>query len=209
MTANARLPRRHTRRLAAGAVTLALLAAGATGVALAADSGTPSSSPSASSTPAPSASGSATEAPRQGPREGRRGLRGHGAGIGGPMGALHGQFVVPDGDGGYQTVLVQRGTVSSVSKTSITVKSEDGFTKSYAVPADAMVKAQRDGISSIDKGAAVTVLAEDKSGKATATHIMDMSLRRELRGGAGRGPDGDRPDRSAPSASSTTDSSGV
>jgi hypothetical protein len=189
MTASTDLPHKHSRRLAVGAVTLALLAAGATGVALAADS---SSSPSTSSTPSPSASGPATKAPQDGPRDGQRGLR-HGPGIGGPLGALHGEFVVPDGSGGYQTMLVQHGTVSAVSKTSISVKSADGFTKSYAVPADALVNAERDGLSSIDKGADVTVLAEEKGGTATATRVMDLSRLGDLRGrlgghGPGRGP---------------------
>jgi hypothetical protein len=124
------------------------------------------------------------------------------------MGALHGEFVVPDGDGGYQTVLVQRGTVSSVSKTTITVKSEDGFTKSYAVAADTLVNAQRDGITSIDKGADVSILAEQKSGKATATHVMDLSRLGELRGRfGGPGPDKTAPDTGSDSGSDSSSGS--
>jgi hypothetical protein len=63
----------------------------------------------------------------------------HGA-IGGPGPAavgstsLHGEFVVPDGSGGYSTVLTQTGTITAVSPTSITVRSEDGYSQTYVIP---------------------------------------------------------------------------
>ena len=66
----------------------------------------------------------------------------HGA-VGGPgpasVGAtsLHGEFVVPDGTGGYTTELTQTGTVTAVSPTSITVRSEDGYSQTYVIPAAA------------------------------------------------------------------------
>ena len=66
----------------------------------------------------------------------------HGA-VGGPGAAavgstpLHGEFVVPDGAGGYTTVLTQTGTVTAISPTSITVRSEDGFSKTYVIPSTA------------------------------------------------------------------------
>jgi hypothetical protein len=47
--------------------------------------------------------------------------------------SLHGEFVVP-GVGGYTTVLTQTGTVTAVSPTSITVRSDDGYTQRYVVP---------------------------------------------------------------------------
>ena len=64
-------------------------------------------------------------------------------GTGGPgpaaVGAtsLHGEFVVPDGAGGYTTVLTQTGTVTAISPTSITVRSEDGFSQTYVIPSTA------------------------------------------------------------------------
>jgi hypothetical protein len=63
----------------------------------------------------------------------------HGAmGGPGPAGAgatsLHGEFVVPDGVGGYSTVLTQTGMVTAVSPSSITVRSDDNYTQSYALP---------------------------------------------------------------------------
>jgi hypothetical protein len=52
------------------------------------------------------------------------GFGGRGGGFGGA--ALHGTSVVSDGNGGYRTELTQTGTVSAVSGSAITVKSEDG-----------------------------------------------------------------------------------
>lgn len=72
--------------------------------------------------------------------------------------SLHGEFVVPDGAGGYSTVLTQTGTVTAISPTSITVRSEDGFSQTYVIPRTAgnagapfatddrvVVRATRDG----------------------------------------------------------------
>ncbi|MFI5510863.1 hypothetical protein ACIA48_25645 [Mycobacterium sp. NPDC051804] len=44
--------------------------------------------------------------------------------------SLHGEFVVADG-GGFSTMVTQNGTVTAISPTSITVRSEDGFTVTY------------------------------------------------------------------------------
>jgi hypothetical protein len=51
--------------------------------------------------------------------------------------SLHGEFVEPDGAGRYTTVLTQTGTVSAISPTSITVRSEDGYTQTYVIPSTA------------------------------------------------------------------------
>ena len=96
-------------------------------------------------------------------------------GIAGPMGALHGEFVVPKQGGGYQTLVVQHGKVTSVSSSTITVKSDDGFSATYAVSADALVNAARDGIGSIKKGDEVSVLAQQKSGNDAALQIGDVT----------------------------------
>jgi hypothetical protein len=47
--------------------------------------------------------------------------------------SLHGEFVAP-GVGGYTTVLTQTGTVTAISPTSITVRSDDGYTQTYVIP---------------------------------------------------------------------------
>ena len=122
-----------------------------------------------------------------------RGGPGMGGGIAGPMGALHGEFVVPKQGGGYQTLVVQRGAVSSVSTSTITVKSDDGFSATYAVSADTLVNAARDGIGSIKKGDEVTLLAQQKSGNDAALQIGDFTRMQGLRDkfGHDRGPDND------------------
>ncbi|MBV9089503.1 MAG: hypothetical protein JO044_06290 [Mycobacteriaceae bacterium] len=58
---------------------------------------------------------------------------GGGPGSQAPAAALHGQFVVTDGHGGYATELTQTGVVTAVSDGSLTAKSADGFTQTYAV----------------------------------------------------------------------------
>jgi hypothetical protein len=51
--------------------------------------------------------------------------------------SVHGEFVVPDGGGGYTTVTTQTGTVTAISPTSISVRSVDGFSQTYVIPATA------------------------------------------------------------------------
>lgn len=58
-----------------------------------------------------------------------------GSGLGGFGGVIHGQFTEPKAGGGYQTVDVQRGAVATVTSSSITVKSADGYSATYAVSA--------------------------------------------------------------------------
>ncbi|MGK3956625.1 hypothetical protein ACLKOZ_10570 [Arthrobacter sp. R4] len=52
---------------------------------------------------------------------------------------LHSESVVKKADGTFETHLSQQGTVEAVNETSVTVKSEDGFTQSYAVNAETKV----------------------------------------------------------------------
>jgi hypothetical protein len=100
-------------------------------------------------------------------------------GFGGPGfgagGALHGEYTTGKPGGGYQTIDVQQGQVTAVSNGSITVKSDDGFTKSYAVTASTLVDAQRDGIGSVKVGDKVSVQATVSGGTATATDISDRT----------------------------------
>ena len=96
--------------------------------------------------------------------------------FGGLFGAVHGQFVVPKSGGGYQTVDTQRGSVTGVSATSITVKSADGFTKTYQVTSSTNVDAQRDGIGSVKTGNQVAVTATVSGTTSTAVSILDFTL---------------------------------
>jgi hypothetical protein len=191
MLGNRRLP---GRPLILAGVAVAALLAGA-GVAMAATSGSPASGAAAASpaggtvaTPSPSARPAF-------PHQGRPG--GFGSAFGGPVGAVHGQFVVPKSGGGYQTVDTQRGSVTAVSATSITVKSADGFTKTYRVVSSTNVDAQRDGIGSVKAGHQVAVTATVSGGTATAVSILDFNLLPAMHGGGGW-------NHPAPSAAPTT-----
>lgn len=112
-----REPLRIRKALLVGVVALALTG---TGVAIAwSATGTPSPSP----TPSASQKAGGQEKPAKAQRPQH----------------LHGESVVKKADGTFETVLVQQGTVEAVNESSVTVKSEDGFTQSYAVNADTKI----------------------------------------------------------------------
>jgi hypothetical protein len=167
----------------AGVAVVALL--GGAGAAVAATN-SPSSTPSptaAVATPAPSPQPSGPPGP---------GFRHYGARFGGLgfglFGALHGQLVVAKPGGGYQTVDVQSGQVTAVSSTSITLKSADGFTKSYTVASSTLVDAQRDGIGSVKVGNQAAVVATISGSTVTAASINDLTLMQQGHAGFGYGP---------------------
>lgn len=155
----------------AGAVALALTG---TGAALAwSATGTPPPSPSPSqSTP------ERDTAPGQQDKQDRKAQR--------PQ-PLHGEGVVKNSDGTFQTVLEQRGTVESVSDTAITVKSEDGYSQTYTVNGDTkvlQVPTADDGrrlrptegtIADIAAGDTVRVAGAKDGDKATAKRIVKGS----------------------------------
>lgn len=150
-----------------------------------------SAASSAPGAPAPASSAPATTPPgkrawgwfpRFGLGLGIGGLGGLG-GLGG--GAIHGQLTVPKSGGGYQTVDVQSGTVSSVSPTSITVKSADGFTATYAVTSSTEVNAESAGIGSVKSGDTVFVMATTSGSSATASDVTDITSIKNSRGAFG------------------------
>jgi len=178
MLGNRRLP---GRPLILAGVAVAALLAGA-GVAMAATSGSPASGSGAASPGGLAATPSPSARPPL-PHQGRPG--GGFFGFGGPFSAVHGQFVVPKSGGGYQTIDTQRGSVTAVSDTSITVKSADGFAKTYQVTSSTNVDAERNGIGSVKTGHQVAVTATVSGGTATAVSILDFSLLPSLHGGLG------------------------
>jgi hypothetical protein len=102
-----------------------------------------------------------------------------GGGLGGPAGlsgVLHGQIVMAKPGGGYQTVDIQNGQVTAVSSTAITLKSADGYARSYAITSSTLVDAQRDGISSVKVGHQASVLATVSGSTATAVTVRDVTL---------------------------------
>ena len=96
-------------------------------------------------------------------------------------GAIHGQMVVPKPGGGYQTVDSQRGTVTAVNTSSITIKSADGFTKTYAVTPKTVVEAGRDGIGDVKVGHHVALFAVERHKAADAANIVDRTALKAAR----------------------------
>lgn len=182
--------------LFAGVAVTAL--AGGAGVAYAAThTGAPAAAQTtsqsvASTSPTPSPSGSA--AAPAGPEHRFPGWAGgHGiAGIGGiggigigMGGAVHGTLTVPKSGGGYQTVDIQRGTVTAVSSSSITVKSADGYTASYAVTSATEVNAESAGIGAVKTNDSVFVTATVSGSTATASSVTDVTSIGASRGSFG------------------------
>jgi len=128
---------------------------------------------------------------------------GHGFGHGRFGGGIHGQFTVPAPGGGYQTILTQIGTVESVSGSSITVKSEDGYTHTYSVDNDTLVAAGNNGITDVAKGDTVRVLAVGSNAKEIIDATKVQSLRQKYWKQRPEKPESPEPSGST-SATSTT-----
>jgi hypothetical protein len=120
-----------------------------------------------------------TPSTTQGPGGGQQGGPGGGRFPGGGLaqsglaGALHGTFVTTAGDGTYVTRLMQTGEVTAVSSTSITVKSADDYTKTYALSGSTTVNGGQAAVSAIATGHTVTVVASEAGAASTVT---DQSL---------------------------------
>ena len=138
-------------------------------------------------TPAPATPSAGPEVPRE---PGERALRkrpgGHGKlpgrgghlGLGGPV--LHGEFTARDPDGGYQVLATQAGEATAVSATSLTVRSEDGFSRTYVVNDDTLVNAGNVGIGDVEVGHQVRVKAVVEDGTARAVRVVDVTAVGEL-----------------------------
>jgi len=126
--------------------------------------------------------------PNNGGPGGRQGRFGHGGPFGGKLfgfggfggfgrfGGLHGEFTIKKPDGsGYETVATQTGQVTAVSPSSITVKSEDGFSRTYSVDENTVVGSGRDGIGSVKTGDTVNVAGVVDGGTAKAAAVLDST----------------------------------
>jgi hypothetical protein len=138
------------KKIAAGAVAVAIVAGG--GAAIWAASSSSASTDSAA---------------------GPGGMQGGPGGAGALGSALHGEYVSSDGNGGYVTKIMQTGEVTELSATSLTAKSDDGFSKTYTI-----TSAQATGLAT---GDTVTVVATESGATATATSVTDGAA------GAGQG----------------------
>lgn len=110
-------------------------------------------------------------------------------GLAGLGGVIHGQATVPKSGGGYQTIDVQRGTVTDVSASSITVKSADGYSATYDVASSTEVNAQAAGIGTVKDGDTVGLIATVSGSTKTAASIIDLTSIQSSRGSFGF-PDG-------------------
>jgi hypothetical protein len=114
-------PLKIRKTVLAGAVALALTGTGVAFAWAAGDTFPPSPSPSQSQSAQGQENGKDKPDKSQRPQH------------------LHSESVVKKADGTFQTILEQRGTVEAVSDTSITVKSEDGYSQTYTVNADTRI----------------------------------------------------------------------
>jgi hypothetical protein len=98
-------------------------------------------------------------------------------GQGGPAtlsGALHGRYVVSDGNGGYTTELMQVGKVTAISATSLTATSADGFSQTYTIDAATATGNGSTSIGSVATGKTVTVVAKTTGDTATAESVSEL-----------------------------------
>ena len=166
----------------AGGAAVGMMLAGL-GIAAAQTDGTTTTAPpiEGAPVPAPEKDAGAGERPFARGMFGKPGGRSSAkAGIG-TGGGIHGEHTRPARDGGYQTIATQDGEVTAVSGSSITVKSEDGFTRTYAVDDNTLVEAGDDGIADVRTGDQVHVTALVVDGKANAVEVQDVTRVRELR----------------------------
>jgi hypothetical protein len=115
-----REPLNFRKAALAGAVALALTG---TGVAIAWAADPPSPPPPSSAAPGNSEEAQGHNKPDKAERPQQ----------------LHGESVVKKADGTFATELNQRGTVEAASGTSVTVKSEDGYSQAYTVNAETKI----------------------------------------------------------------------
>jgi hypothetical protein len=190
-------PAGRWRPIGVAAAVVGLVSGGVLVTAFAASG---SDSPPAGPSPSVSPSASAGDGRADGQAEGHHGGRGPLAGLGragfGPP--LHGEFVVPKKDGGgNQTVVVQTGTVTAVSGTSVAVRSTDGFAATYVVTSATRVGRDGAKITSIKTGGSVRIAATKNGATLTALLVGDGTDRP---GGGRRGGDG-QPTSPAPTGS--------
>jgi hypothetical protein len=132
-------------------------------------------------TPPPSAAPEGDERARPGKRGGGHG-HGHG-GLGRPSRhVLHGEYTARAPEGGYQVLATQHGEATAVSPTSITLRSEDGYSRTYVVNDDTLVNAGDAGIGDVAAGHEVHVVAVVEDGTARAVRVVDVTAVGELRG---------------------------
>jgi hypothetical protein len=127
--------------------------------------------------------------PGQGGDFAANGFGGMGSGI---SAAVHSEYVVQE-NGEYVTKVAQLGTVSQISSGTVTVKSTDGFTRTYTLSGDTVVtnmlqRRQQSAtgdltVADIVAGATVRIVA-GKEGSAFPAEIVQVSAEAMQSGGS-------------------------
>jgi hypothetical protein len=82
--------------------------------------------------------------------------------------SLHGEYVVANGTGGFETMISQTGRVTAISATSVTAHSDDGYTQTYVIAAAATPP--------FHVGDEVTIEATRRGQTATVTGIGEPGI---------------------------------
>jgi hypothetical protein len=89
---------------------------------------------------------------------------------------MHGEFMVATKDGcGVVTLLAQTGQATAVADGSITVRSQDGFERTYTIDDTTRTIAGRRGTSAVKQDEWVSVTATTDGQTATAVYVYDLS----------------------------------
>lgn len=171
--------RRLGWRVGLGVAVVAVASAGAIGIAAATSNQQPTTEqPTTEPAPAEEHDGP--------PWAGHGGWHGGWHGGGGPFGLFqtledlnvedlsHAEVVLATEGGGSTTMLVQKGTVTSVDGRSIAVRSADGFARSYAVDAETRVNGD-EKIDTVAKDEQVVVIAPEGGDNPTADTIVNLT----------------------------------
>ncbi len=157
-----------TKSIAAAVGTVALVGGIGAGLAYA---DTPSEKPTATSTSSPMEAPTAKPGEKHDQKGERRGfVRRHVLAR-----ALHGEVTL--GGKKHQVIAFQRGAVSRVSRTSLTVKSNDGFVDTYVLNNDTKVRenGQKSKVADIDSSDRVLVVATKDDSTLDARRVIVRS----------------------------------
>ena len=157
-----------TKSIAAGVGTVALVGGIGAGLAYA---DTPSEKPTATSTSSPTETPTAKPSEKHDQKGERRGfVRRHVLAR-----ALHGEVTL--GGKKHQVIVFQRGGVAKISRTSLTVKSNDGFVDTYALNKNTRVRenGEKSKVADIDSSDRVLIVATKDDSTLNARRVIVRS----------------------------------
>ena len=154
-----------TKSIAAGVGTVALVGGIGAGLAYA---DTPSEKPTATSTSSPTETPTAKPSEKHDQKGERRGfVRRHVLAR-----ALHGEVTLSGKK--HQVIVFQRGGVAKISRTSLTVKSNDGFVDTYSLNKDTRVRehGEKSKVADIDSSDRVLIVATKDDSTLNARRVI-------------------------------------